>query len=90
MGTILNITTKTGNYTATPADEVIVCSGTFTVTLPTAVGITGKQYDVKNTGVGLVTVATTSSQLIDGESSMMLPSKSNMEVVSDGTGWRIL
>lgn len=48
------------------SDELIDCtSGTFAVTLPTAVGFTG-QYKVKNSGTGVITINTTSSQTVDG------------------------
>lgn len=54
---------KTGAYTATINDSIIDCtSGTFTVTLPTAVGISGRVYEVTNSGAGTITVGTTSSQ----------------------------
>ena len=42
---------KTGTYTAGATDFCIDCTAnTFTVTLPTAVGIAGKQYCIKNSG----------------------------------------
>lgn len=50
---------KTTTYTLTADDEVILCNGTFTVTLPTAVGITGKKYTIKNVGTGVVTIDAT-------------------------------
>ena len=38
----------TGTYTIVPDDYLVDCtSGTFTVTLPTAVGIAGKIYNIK-------------------------------------------
>ena len=39
-----------------------VTANTFTVTLPTAVGITGRIYVITNSGSGVTTVGTTSSQ----------------------------
>ena len=59
---------KTTTYTITDADYFIDCSGTFTVTLPTSVGIAGRIYVVKNSGSGTITVNTTSAQTIDGSS----------------------
>jgi hypothetical protein len=54
---------KTAIYTITAADHTINCtSGTFTVTLPTAVSITGTQYTIVNSGSGTITIGTTSSQ----------------------------
>ena len=77
---------KTANYTATSSDSVINCtSGTFTVTLPTAVGITGRKYTIKNSGTGVITIGTTSSQTIDGVTTQTLGTQyMSMDVVSNG------
>ena len=64
---------KTANYTALSTDYTIDCtSGTFTVTLPTAVGIQGREYVVKNSGTGSITVNFTSGQTADGAASYTL------------------
>jgi hypothetical protein len=83
---------KTGTYTIVGTDSVIDCtSGTFTVTLPTAVGITGKQFTIKNSGSGIITVATTSSQTIDGgTTAVMNVQYLSITVVSDGANWKII
>ena len=83
---------KTANYTATINDYTIDCtSGTFTVTLPTAVGITGRIYIVKNSGTGAITVATTSSQTIDGTTTKLLNTQySGLRVQSNGANWIII
>lgn len=62
-GVALGYIAKTANYTATTTDYTIECTAnTFTVTLPTAVGISGTSYVITNSGAGVITVATTSSQ----------------------------
>jgi hypothetical protein len=54
---------KTSTYSITNNDYTVDCtSGTFTVTLPTAVGITGHEFIIVNSGSGTITIATTSSQ----------------------------
>ena len=59
----LGYVAKTATYTATASDYTINCTAnTFTVTLPTAVGITGRVYVITNSGAGTITVGTTSSQ----------------------------
>ena len=71
-------------------DHFIDCTtGTFTVTLPTAVGQPGKFYVIKNSGSGTITVATTSSQTIDGNLTETLDQYDSIQVVSDGTNWII-
>ena len=62
-------------------------SGTFVITLPTAVGVAGKIFEVKNSGAGTITVATTSSQTIDGDTTITLTEKQNLSVQSDGANW---
>jgi len=58
--------TKTANYTLTTTDNKVFCTGTHTQTLPTAVGVNGVEYTIKNIGVGTITMGSTSSQTIDG------------------------
>jgi hypothetical protein len=83
---------KTANYTATISDYTINCTAnTFTVTLPTAVGVTGRIYVVKNTGTGVITIATTSSQTIDGATTQTLATQyASYTVQSDGANWIII
>jgi hypothetical protein len=72
------------------SDHTINCTAnTFNVTLPTAVGITGRQYVVKNTGAGTITVATTSTQTIDGAATVTLTTNQSVRVVSNGANWII-
>lgn len=87
---------KTATYTASDTDKTIhATSGTFTITLPTAVGITGREYVIKNTGAGMVTVACTGGETIDGVSTFILsfgvnPTDSScVSVLSTGANWII-
>lgn len=82
---------KTANYTATATDSVIDCtSGTFTVTLPTAVSITGRQYVVKNSGSGIITVNANGSETIDGTLTIDIASEDSVTIVSNGANWIII
>ena len=81
-------TAKTANYTAGANDYTIECtSGTFNVTLPTAIGITGKVYHVVNTGVGVITVATTGGQTIMGVATKTLATLTSGSYKSNGANW---
>ena len=64
-GRIGKITTATNTYQVLVSDETIICNKTtaFTVTLPTAV--VGQIFDIKNIGVGVVTVDGAGTDLID-------------------------
>jgi len=67
-----------------------VTANTFTITLPTAVGITGRTYVIKNSGTGVTSVIGTSSQTIDGETTQTLNQYDSMTVVSNGANWIII
>jgi hypothetical protein len=81
---------KTANYTITTSDYLVNCtSGTFTITMPTAASITGQRFVVKNTGTGVITLATTSSQTIDGyaTATLTLSQFQSLTLMSDGSNW---
>lgn len=60
---VLPYVAATGTYAIPTSAYLIDCtSGTFTATLPTAIGCTGKIYKITNSGAGTITLATTSSQ----------------------------
>jgi hypothetical protein len=90
------LTIKTAAYTATSADHIIIGNATtaaFTVTLPTAIGIAGRQYIVKKTDAtaNAITVATTAAQTIDGASTVTVSIQWQTKTfVSDGTNWLII
>jgi hypothetical protein len=73
-------------------DYFIDCTAnTFAVTLPTAASITGRVYIIKNTGTGIITVDTTSSQTIDGYATMTLSATNAViTLISNGAHWLIL
>jgi len=83
---------KTTTYTILATDSVIDCTaGTFTITLPTAVGCMGRSYIIKNSGAGVITVATTSSQTIDGGTTASLAVQyASLTVVSNNANWIVI
>ena len=86
-------TAKTANYTAGATDYVINCTAnSFAVTLPTAVGVTGRMYTVKNSASGTtITVNTTSAQTIDGAASVSISTQyASITVMSTGANWIII
>lgn len=85
----------TANHTATSTEMIVLAnasSGGFTITLPDATTITNKIYFIKKTDTSTnnVTIATTSSQTIDGQTSLILTTQTTIMVVSDGSNWQIL
>lgn len=89
------LVTKTGNYTLTSLDCVALADGTsstVTITLPTAVGCTGRHYIIKAINViNAVTVATTGGQTIDGAATYALTTQyQSITVVSNNANWWIV
>jgi hypothetical protein len=93
--TISYSTTSTGgNQTLTSTNTVVEanCASACTITLPTAVGISGRFYYIKSLGAGTMTIGTSASQTIDG-SSTVSPNPNQyatIEVLSNGSNWEIL
>ena len=92
--TAFSFVAKTANYTITTADSGIAAdatSGALTMTLPTAVGAT-QLYAIKkiDASAHTVTLGTTSSQTIDGASTVVLTALDQEIVVgSNGSAWLI-
>ena len=86
---INSISTDTTAGATAGTDYVYLVSGTTTVTLPTAVGNTNL-YTIKNVGSGNVTIATTSAQTIDSNSTIVMPVQyTAVDLISDTANWNI-
>ncbi len=85
-----NYTAQTTTYAVLATDYVIDCNGTFTVTLPTAASITGRVYAIKNSGAGVITVATTGGQTVDGGAGPALTTLMSLTVMSTGSNWIVI
>lgn len=88
------VTTQSGAYVITTTDSVVLCDTTsagFAVTLPTAVGNTRAYHIKKIAAANTLTINTTSSQTIDGGTSIAITAlDETITVVSDGSNWRII
>ena len=79
--------------TLTEQDGVLLCTAGasgITVTLPTAVGMSGRRYDIKkvDSGAGYVTIDANGSETIDGEFTQVIPFQwASLTLVSNGTNW---
>lgn len=80
--------TVTAGATAS-TDYTYLVAGAHTVTLPTAVGNTNR-YTVKNDHSAAITIGTTSSQTIDGTTSIQISPEDSVDLISDGSNWRII
>jgi hypothetical protein len=87
----LTVKAETGTSFTVAADMTLASNtGTVTATLPSAVGLLGKQFIVKKTGSGgSVTVDGDGSETIDGATTYVLTTQyESVTLVSDGlTGW---
>lgn len=85
---------KTLAYTVTNEDDFIdYTSGTVALTLPLSADIVPtRSIYVKNSGTGVITLNTTSSQQIDGNASgtLTLNTGESMELFPLSAGWRIV
>ncbi|MGK5091237.1 tail fiber domain-containing protein, partial [Deltaproteobacteria bacterium TL4] len=88
----LDATVKTGNYSATGSDGVILANtsgGAFVIDLPTAIGSAGRTYTVKLTqGGNTLTIDPAGSETLDGSAVKTLSRTGDvLSVISDGTNW---
>jgi hypothetical protein len=95
--TVVNraIQTKTSAYTLTANDSVILADasgGAFTLTLPTAVGISGTVYTIKRISASNnVTIDGAGAETIDGAATYVLTAQwQAVELISNGTSWFVI
>ncbi|MBO3463821.1 hypothetical protein G7B40_001355 [Aetokthonos hydrillicola Thurmond2011] len=87
------INTRTSAYTLTSTDSTIrgdATSAAFTLTLPSSATNTGRMYRIikVDSSANAITINTTSSQTINGASTITLSSQwSSATLISDGTNW---
>ena len=86
----------TQNYTATASDHMIFVNAgqsSVTLSLPTAVGIAGRQYIIKRVdgnGQNQVTVDPNGSQTIEGAVTKSIENQNSIVIVSDNSNWWIV
>ena len=93
QGLATGTVTKSANYTTTADDYCVnVTANSIDITFETAVGCANREHEVINTGVGTVTLKTTSSQTISGNASgtLTLTQYQVIRVKSDGINWLIM
>ena len=90
------IATKTSSYTASMGDSVLLCnaaSGPVTITLPSAVGIQGRAFQIKKTdgSANVCTLTAASGQTIDGAAASTLNTQyATKKVESDNANWQVI
>ena len=85
-----NVVSVNTNYSVQPSDSVILSTATNIITMPSAVGLLGGKYYIKNVGVGTVTIKPSGSELIDDYTEMILSERnSSLILISDNSKWTI-
>lgn len=90
-----NLVSTGTNYTVLTTDKYVICSAGITVSLPTATGIAGKEYIIKNMSSTTVTVQANGTQQIledsgtSGNTTTIGVEANNnwIKLVSDGSSW---
>jgi hypothetical protein len=87
----------TNDYTILTTDDTIKATGNnkITATLPTASGVTGKQYKIKHENTKVLDIEPQTGEFIEGVACISvgagnLGAYPNVDVESDGTGWMIV
>ena len=88
--------TKTTTYAPSESGEVLLADATdagFTITLPDATSDSGLRITIKKIDVtaNAVTIATVSSQTIDGASTQSISTQwQSLDIISNGTNWFLI
>jgi hypothetical protein len=83
-----SIQSKSANYTATVDDDLILGTGTWTLTLYAAGGGNiGRKLRVKNNGTGVITIDGNSSETVHGTVTTPLFPGEEVLLTSDGSNW---
>jgi hypothetical protein len=85
---VSSISSNTSAGSTASTDYVYFVTGTTTLTLPTAVGNTN-MYTIKSIS-GTTVVATTSSQTIDGTTTIGIANQDSVSLISDGSNWNVV
>lgn len=82
---------KTANYNPTIFDFTIQCTtNSFTITVPSAIGINGKIFNINNSGNGLITVVVVGGGLINGKSFQRISKGNSMSIQSNNLNYIII
>ena len=90
--TNIGITAKTGAYSLTVTDSVVLCNGTFTISLPQQVAVSSatisKKYTIVNTGTGIITISPYAGDSL--AVTALTAGQTTTIVGNGGTAWRVV
>lgn len=86
----LSIASPTTTYTALTTDQLILATGTFTITLPAVADSAGVEMTVKNISTGVITIDGAGAETIDGAANKVLYAQyDSVDLACNGTAWYI-
>lgn len=86
-----SVKTVSTTYSVLVTDYLVLAGTTsYTVTLPSAVGLKGKQFVVKNTGSATTITLASAGGTIDGSATVSAAAGVAYTVESDGTNWFLI
>lgn len=86
-----SVSTRSTSYTvlATDRGHMILCSGTFTLSLTSAATLgAGFAVAVVNGGTGVITVDPAGTETVGGKATLTLAAGASAILISDGAGWQ--
>jgi len=88
------LTSADSPYTVLKLQTVLLCNtttGSITLNLPTAVGMTGKPYVIKKTVLAnVLTIDPSGAETIGGYATMLIKEIKQITIMSDGSNWLVL
>ena len=91
LSTKETIVSKSAAYTANVNDRVILCTGTWSLTLPQASLANGITLVIKNVSTGTITIDGYGSETIDGATTKVLSTQwSTARITCNGTAWFVI
>ncbi len=88
---LYGIKTVTSDYTLISSDDVVLCDGTFTISVPVVANNPGKLYHIKNIGTGTITIDPSGTETIDDGLAAVLDTKYEcISIISNGSNWHII
>jgi len=88
----LSVISTATTYGLTNANDVLECTATLTVNLQAVAGATKKRFDIKNSGVGTVTLDGNSTEEIDGDETVEISAGDSRTIIANtaGTAWMLI
>lgn len=91
LDTVRTLASTAADYVVSEFDHVVLASGNITLHLPrVADTTTGREFVVKNVGVGSVTVDAYGTEHVEGTETQVLLAGEALTVINTGTDWIVV